>query len=67
MATVNDPVCGLEIDSAAAAASEEYEGKTYASAPRRATSGLWPRRRSTPSERAVRSSWFTLLCLSWCR
>ena len=29
MATVNDPVCGMEIDSAAAAASEEYEGKTY--------------------------------------
>jgi YHS domain-containing protein len=29
MATVKDPVCGMEIDSAAAAASEEYEGKTY--------------------------------------
>jgi P-type Cu+ transporter len=29
MAAVNDPVCGMEIDSAAAAASEEYEGKTY--------------------------------------
>ena len=28
MATVQDPVCGMEIDSAAAAASEEYEGKT---------------------------------------
>jgi Cu+-exporting ATPase len=29
MATVNDPVCGMEIDWAAAAAGEEYEGKTY--------------------------------------
>ena len=29
MATVEDPVCGMHIDSAAAAASEEYEGKTY--------------------------------------
>jgi len=29
MATVKDPVCGMEIDPAAAAASEEYEGKTY--------------------------------------
>jgi P-type Cu+ transporter len=29
MATVTDPVCGMEIDTAAAAASEEYEGKTY--------------------------------------
>ena len=29
MATVTDPVCGMEIDSAAAAASEEYGGKTY--------------------------------------
>jgi P-type Cu+ transporter len=29
MATVQDPVCGMEIDSAEAAASEEYEGKTY--------------------------------------
>lgn len=29
MATVTDPVCGMEIDSAAAAASEEYQGKTY--------------------------------------
>ena len=28
MATVTDPVCGMEIDSAAAAASEEYQGKT---------------------------------------
>ncbi len=31
MATVTDPVCGMEIDSAAAAASEEYQGKTYCS------------------------------------
>ena len=29
MPTVTDPVCGMEIDSAAAAASEEYQGKTY--------------------------------------
>jgi YHS domain-containing protein len=29
MATVTDPVCGMELDSAAAAASEEYQGKTY--------------------------------------
>jgi P-type Cu+ transporter len=31
MATVTDPVCGMEIDSAAAAAaaSEDYQGKTY--------------------------------------
>ena len=29
MATVTDPVCGMEIDSAAAAASEEFQGKTY--------------------------------------
>ena len=29
MATVTDPVCGMEIDSAEAAASEEYGGKTY--------------------------------------
>jgi Cu+-exporting ATPase len=29
MATVTDPVCGMEIDPATAAASEEYEGKTY--------------------------------------
>jgi hypothetical protein len=28
MATVTDPVCGMEIDSAAAAASEEYRGTT---------------------------------------
>jgi Cu+-exporting ATPase len=29
MATVKDPVCGMEIDPAAAAASQEYEGQTY--------------------------------------
>jgi P-type Cu+ transporter len=29
MATVKDPVCGMEIDPATAAGSEEYEGKTY--------------------------------------
>jgi len=29
MATVRDPVCGMEIDSATAAASEEHEGTTY--------------------------------------
>ena len=29
MATVTDPVCGMEIDSAEAAASEEYQGKTH--------------------------------------
>jgi Cu+-exporting ATPase len=29
MATVKDPVCGMEIDPATAAASQEYEGKTY--------------------------------------
>jgi Cu+-exporting ATPase len=29
MATVKDPVCGMEIDPATAAASEEYEGRTY--------------------------------------
>jgi Cu+-exporting ATPase len=29
MATVKDPVCGMEIDPATAAASEEYEGQTY--------------------------------------
>jgi Cu+-exporting ATPase len=29
MPTVTDPVCGMEIDTAAAAASEEYQGKTY--------------------------------------
>jgi Cu+-exporting ATPase len=29
MATVKDPVCGMEIDLSTAAASEEYEGQTY--------------------------------------
>jgi Cu+-exporting ATPase len=29
MATVKDPVCGMEIDPATAAASETYEGTTY--------------------------------------
>ena len=29
MATVKDPVCGMEIDPATAAGSEEYEGTTY--------------------------------------
>jgi Cu+-exporting ATPase len=29
MATVKDPVCGMEIDPATAAASEEYEGQTF--------------------------------------
>jgi Cu+-exporting ATPase len=29
MATVKDPVCGMEIDPATAATSEEYEGTTY--------------------------------------
>lgn len=29
MATVKDPVCGMEIDPADAAASEEYQGTTY--------------------------------------
>jgi Cu+-exporting ATPase len=29
MATVKDPVCGMEIDPSTAAASEEYEGQTY--------------------------------------
>ena len=29
MATVRDPVCGMDIDPATAAASEEYEGTTY--------------------------------------
>jgi Cu+-exporting ATPase len=29
MATVKDPVCGMDIDPATAAASEEYEGKNY--------------------------------------
>ena len=64
MATVTDPVCGMEIDSAAAAAaaaaSEEYQGKTYYFCSEGATSGLWPRRSSTPSERAVWSSLFAL-------
>ena len=60
MATVNDPVCGMEIDSAAAAASEEYEGKTYYFCSEACHQRLWPRRRSTPSERAARSSWVSL-------
>jgi len=29
MATVKDPVCGMEIDPASAAATSEYEGTTY--------------------------------------
>ncbi|HEX6581513.1 MAG TPA: YHS domain-containing protein [Actinomycetota bacterium] len=29
MATVRDPVCGMEIDPATAVASEEYEATTY--------------------------------------
>jgi Cu+-exporting ATPase len=29
MATVRDPVCGMDIDPASAAGSEEYEGATY--------------------------------------
>ena len=29
MATVKDPVCGMEFDPSTAAASEEYEGQTY--------------------------------------
>lgn len=29
MATVKDPVCGMEIDSNNAAATEDYQGKTY--------------------------------------
>ncbi|HEY3212180.1 MAG TPA: heavy metal translocating P-type ATPase [Actinomycetota bacterium] len=29
MATVRDPVCGMEIDPASAASSEEHEGQTY--------------------------------------
>jgi len=29
MATVKDPVCGMEIDPASAAATTEYEGTTY--------------------------------------
>jgi YHS domain-containing protein len=29
MATVRDPVCGMDIDPATAAGSEEYQGTTY--------------------------------------
>jgi Cu+-exporting ATPase len=29
MATVKDPVCGMDIDPATAAASAEYEGQTF--------------------------------------
>jgi YHS domain-containing protein len=29
MATVKDPVCGMEIDSESAAATSDYEGTTY--------------------------------------
>jgi Cu+-exporting ATPase len=29
MATVRDPVCGMDIEPATAAAREEYGGKTY--------------------------------------
>ena len=29
MPTVEDPVCGMQIDPNTAFASEEYEGKTY--------------------------------------
>jgi Cu+-exporting ATPase len=29
MATVKDPVCGMEIDPASAAATSDYEGTTY--------------------------------------
>lgn len=29
MATVRDPVCGMDIEPTTAAGSEEYEGKTY--------------------------------------
>ena len=29
MATVRDPVCGMEIDPVTAVASEEYEATTY--------------------------------------
>jgi Cu+-exporting ATPase len=29
MAIVHDPVCGMDIDPAAAAGSEEFEGTTY--------------------------------------
>jgi YHS domain-containing protein len=60
MAMVTDPVCGMEIDSAAAAASEEYQGKTYYFCSEGCHQRLWPRRSSTPSERAVLSSLFAL-------
>ena len=52
MATVTDPVCGMEIDSAAAAASEEYGGKTYYFCSEGCHQRFVARRRSTPSERA---------------
>lgn len=29
MATVEDPVCGMDVDPASAAGSEEHEGTTY--------------------------------------
>lgn len=29
MATVTDPVCGMEVDTATAAGSSEYQGTTY--------------------------------------
>jgi Cu+-exporting ATPase len=29
MAKVKDPVCGMEIDPESAAATEEYQGRTY--------------------------------------
>jgi Cu+-exporting ATPase len=29
MATVTDPVCGMQIDSSQAAAQSQYQGKTY--------------------------------------
>jgi YHS domain-containing protein len=29
MATVTDPVCGMEVDTATAAGSSEYQGATY--------------------------------------
>jgi len=29
MPTVKDPVCGMQIDSSTAVASEEYEGRKY--------------------------------------
>jgi YHS domain-containing protein len=60
MATVTDPVCGMEIDSEAAAASEEYQGKTYYFCSEGCHQRLWLRRSSTPSERAVLSSLFAL-------